>query len=453
VTVTQWTKALRTAAVASLVSLAGTAATAETGTADVLTLDEAVALALQNNRGVGVAAAQVQRAERKVEAARTRRLPSVEVQALAGTTVTPIRTSFPEGAFGSYPGIGPIPGSDTVVEVPQTLSGTLNASVAQPLTQLHKIGLNTKMSELARDVEKEKLRGERAAVAAQVRGLFYSLLQTQSALGAKQEQVRTYRELDRVVGQQVAIEVALRSDGLGVQAQLAAEEYRLAGLEDQLATGCEQMNQLLGRDLGREFTLAEVSETSIEEADLPQAVAHALQRRPDLTQARLAVEQADTDRRLKAAESLPDISLAFSYYTFANVDFVPHNIAQVGLQLKWEPFDWGRRGKEKAEKTLQVEQARANARDAEDKVRIEVGRQFRALRQARLLVAAERLDRQAAEETLRVVTTRHAVDAALVKDVLDAQAATSAAHARYDQALMQFWTAKADFQKAIGEEQ
>src|SRR5262249_47331481 len=274
---------------------------------------------------------------------------------------------------------------------------------------------------------------ERAAVAAQVRGLYYSLLQTRSALVAKQEQVRTYRELDRVGGQQVAIEVALRSDGLNVKAQLAAEEYRLAGLEDQLATGREQMNELRGREADPPFTLAEVPETSIEEVDLPSALAHALQRRPDLSQARLAVEQADTDRRLKAAESIPDISLAFNYYTFVNVDFVPHNIAQVGLQLKWEPFDWGRRGKEKAEKALQVVQARSTARAAEDKARIEIAHQFRVRQQARLLVGAERLDRQAAEETRRIVTPRRAQDAALIKDVLDAQAAMSAAHARYDQ--------------------
>jgi outer membrane protein TolC len=50
------------------------------------------------------------------------------------------------------------------------------------------------------------------------------------------------------------------------------------------------------------------------------------------------------------------------------------------------------------------------------------------------------------------VASRHRQEAALLKDVLDAQAAMSAAHARYDRALLTFWTAKADFQKAIGEE-
>jgi outer membrane protein TolC len=123
------------------------------------------------------------------------------------------------------------------------------------------------------------------------------------------------------------------------------------------------------------------------------------------------------------------------------------------VQLKWEPFDWGRRGKERAEKQIKVEQAKSGARDAEDKVRIEVGQDFRKLQEARLLVAAERLGRDAAREKLRVVKSRYEKDASLLKDLLEAQANLSAANAKHDRALSTFWTAKADFQKAIGEEQ
>jgi len=422
-------------------------------TQEVLTLDEAVTLALQNNRSVGMAALEVERAEKKVDAARTRRLPSLEVQAQAGTTLNTIRVTFPEGAFGTFPATGPIPSHDTAVEAPRSLSGNVNATLAQPLTQLYRIGLNTKLSKLTRDIDREKLRDERATIAAEVRRLYYQLLQGESALRTKEEQVRVYRELDRVVGHQVAVEVALRSDGLDVKARLANEEYELAGLRGDQATGKERMNYYLGRDLAHDFSVVAVPETTIEEVDLQAAMARALERRPDLAQARLAVEQADTDRRLKNAESIPDLSLAVTYYSFINVDLLPQNIAQVGLQLKWEPFDWGRRGKERAEKALQVEQAKSRAREAEDGARIEVGQRFRKLQEARLLIEAERLAREAADEKLRVVTSRHRQDAALLKDLLEAEATMSAVHTQYDRALLTFWTAKADFQKAIGEEQ
>ena len=419
----------------------------------VLTLDEAIALALKDNRGIAMAAMQVEQAERRLAAARTRRLPNLEVHAMAGTTLNPIRISFPAGSFGSFPATGPIPSTDTVVEAPRAISGNVNATLAQPLTQLHRIGLNTKLNELNRENEREKLRAQRATTVAEVRRLYYGLLQIESAIHAKEDEVGAYRELDRVVARQVEVEAALQADGLQVKAKLATGEYELAGLRGDLATGKEQMNLLLGRDLAQDFSLAAVPETAVEEADLPSAIARALERRPDLAQARLAVDQADTDRRLKKAESIPEVSLAVSYYSFVNVDLLPRSIAQVGLQLKWEPLDWGRRGKERAEKALKVDQARSAARQAEDRARIDVAQNFRTLQESRLLVAAERLGREAAQEKLRVVTVRHQKDASLLKDVLEAQAALSGAQAKHDRALLTFWTAKADFQRAIGEEQ
>jgi len=441
--------AIELAVLAVVVAAGGTRAAAS----EVLTVDEAVALALQNNRSVGLAALDVRRAEEKVGAARARRLPSLELTAMAGTTLSPVRVSFPAGAFGTYPGTGPIPGADTVVEAPAAVSGNVSATLAQPLTQLHRIGLNTRLSELSRDAERAGLRVERAEVAAEVRRLYYELVQAESALHAAEELMQVYRELDRVVGQQVAAEVVLRSDGLEVKARLAAQAHQLAELHGHLASGKERMNHLLGRELDQDFTLVAVAEASLEEVDLRSALATALEQRPDLARARLAVEQADTDRRAKKAESIPEVSLAVTYTSFVNVDLLPRNVAMAGIQLKWEPFDWGRKGKEHAEKAIQVEQAKSTVCEAESRARLEVTQTFRKLNEARLLVEAQRLGREAAQEKLRVMTVRHRQDAALLRDLLDAQASVSVAQAEYDKSLSTFWTAKADLRKALGEEQ
>jgi len=78
---------------------------------------------------------------------------------------------------------------------------------------------------------------------------------------------------------------------------------------------------------------------------------------------------------------------------------------------------------------------------------------FRKLHEARLQLKAARLGVESAQEKLRVTTSRHSVEAALLKDVLEAQASSSAASMQYDRALAVFWTAKADFRSALGEEQ
>src|SRR5262249_56011578 len=109
---------------------------------------------------------------------------------------------------------------------------------------------------------------------------------------------------------------------------------------------------------------------------------------------------------------------------FFNVDLLPRNVAIAGLQLKWEPFDWGRKGKERAEKTIQLEQAKSQAKEAESLARLEVASAFRKLHEARLLLEAERPTPDAPTQKLRVVALRHQQDAALVKDLLEAQAST-----------------------------
>lgn len=418
---------------------------------EVLTLEDAVALAVQNNRAIQNAALQVESDEENVGAARTRRLPSIDLQVRAAQLVAPVSMEFPAGAFGDYPGIGPIPSVDTRIESATEPAGYVSTTVAQPLSQLHRIGLGVKMRELSRDADREKLRSAKQSVAGNVKRLYYSLLQTESALEASREQLNLYRELDRVVVQYVSEETALRSEGIDVKARLAAEEYQSLSLENSLASQKEQLNDLMGRDIRTRFSVVEPLEPTAIEMDLDAAQARALSQRAEIREARLQVELADTDRRYKKAELIPDVGLAFVYTSFVNVQLLPQNVAMLGLELKWEPFDWGRKSKELAAKTRSFDQAKNAARDSETRVLMEVAANFRKLQEARALLAVRALSRDSASEKMRVTLNLHREQSALLKDVLQAQATQADANAEYQQALMSLWTARAEFEKSLGE--
>jgi hypothetical protein len=95
-------------------ALVPAAAAAQTG--ERLTVDAAVAMAMAYNRGVMNAALQGDQAENGRARTRargdcrssrsTRRCRSCCVRSMS---------NFAQGAFGSYPGIGPIPGTDTAI--------------------------------------------------------------------------------------------------------------------------------------------------------------------------------------------------------------------------------------------------------------------------------------------------------------------------------------------------
>ena len=64
----------------------------------------------------------------------------------------------------------------------------------------------------------------------------------------------------------------------------------------------------------------------------------------------------------------------------------------------------------------------------------------------------DRFDHGIANEKLREVNDKFRQSSVLLRDVLQQQAAVANANHDYEQALLAFWTAKAEFEKALGEE-
>lgn len=83
---------------------------------------------------------------------------------------------------------------------------------------------------------------------------------------------------------------------------------------------------------------------------------------------------------------------------------------------------------------------------------VNVNNQFRALQEARAAVSVAKIAQQAAREKLNETTNQYAQKTNLFRDVLQQQAAKQGADAQYLQAVAAFWTAKANLDKAIGEE-
>jgi len=417
-----------------------------------LSLATAVTMAVENNRQLQTARLEIEKAEADIAVARTRRLPVFQTEAMASQLLTPVDFSFPQAAFGEYPGIGPIPGIDTTVSVPRQPTYYLFAQVSQPISQLFRIGLGIQSATTTREIERERARAQELSIVNSVKRLYFAILQTESALAAINETVALYRELDRTLQVRVAQKVALRSDALDVQFRLAQEELSRTTQQNALWSQKEQLNQLLGRDLRTEFEVEDVATISVLEIDVDAERSRALENRPDVREARLKVQQAELDRRLTKADRIPEVSLAVSYTSNFNIDVLPANLALVGIRLKWEPFDWGRRGQELAAKDRTLQQARLAVREVEDRTVLEINSRFRTLAEKRALLKVAQMAQSTARERLRVRTNQYELQAALLPDVLQSRSELASADDRYQQALLAFWTAKADYDLAVGEE-
>jgi outer membrane protein TolC len=416
---------------------------------ELLTLDQAIALALRENHVVKIAGLDVGKARDELAATRTFRLPSMHVYTLTSQQLVNNEINVENPAANLFPGVGPF----FSISVPRRLTTIFAGQILQPLSQQYRIGLNIEEGKLATALEQEKLRQIRQSTIDEVKQTYYGVLQTQSALDSIMEAIRLYRELDRVTGDYVAQQVSLKSDSLEVKTRLAKAEYEALELTNKLATRKEQLNNLLGRDVRTDFKVTAVADVNGFGDDLALARNRALDQRPEIREARLKVKQAEVDRRIKKSEYIPDVSFGVTYMTFRNFDeVIPKNFASVGVVMKWEVFDWGRKRNQLAAKDKTIEQAKDGLHEAESLVLIDVGDKFRKLQETRQALVVAQLSQQTAREGLRVNTNRYTVTAALLSDVLQSQASLAEANHRYQQALLEYWTAKAEFEKAIGDE-
>ena len=420
--------------------------------ASLLTLDEAVTLALQHNRLVKNSVLETQKYDFEVSTARSRRKPQFQFTMLGGELLHPFDFTFPTGSFGTYPGIGPIPSANAKIHTPAVFTTYITANADQPLTQQYKIGLGIHLTELGRDIAREDVRAERQKIAAEVRNAYFDLFAIQASVDAAREAVKTFEEAQRVTLQYVTEKTVLRADALDVDARLAKSRYELSVAENGLATQREALNQLLGRDVETVFRVEFVAEQDTSDLTLASARQEAQANRPECRQAHLKEKQAEYDRRLAKAEYIPDLSLSVRYQGLYNVQVLPQNVATAGFLLTWEPFDWGRRHNKIVEKTKTVEQARNGIQETESKVAVEVGAKYRKWYDASLLLKASGTAHEAAAEQLRVTSNKYKQQAALLRDLLQAQAQSSETNFQYQQALSSYWSAFAELRKAMGEE-
>ena len=416
----------------------------------MLTLDRAIELSLQANRKLDNASLEVQKAGDSLAAARTQYLPSLNFEAFGSYNLTPQEYTYNRGILGTYTGIGPIPSVDTRVPSQSGVSTTLSASITQPIAQLYRIGLMVDQHDIQQSMASQQLRSRRQDLVKQVKQQYYEILKTQSALQASEDSILFYRELAQLVGRYVKEKVALDYQRLETEARLAKAEHTARSERNALQTQQEKLNNLLGRDVKTPFQVSTTEIAVGQPLEQSAAEASALAQRPDIHEAKLKLAQAQTGYKIKRSEYLPDLNLQMRYSRFLNVDFIPEQEWAVGLQLKWEFYDWGRKSHDLAGKTVGVTQAQNDVRDTEAQVLIEVDSRLRELQEARELVKVTQLSVAAAREKLRVTMNLYRQKSALLKDVLQAQSDLTDANSEFQNALLSLWTAQAQLDKALG---
>jgi outer membrane protein TolC len=417
-----------------------------------VTLPQAVQSSLDNNVQIKNSRLDVEINDAKISSARTRIFPEFHMNAVGLQLLAPLEFDFNKGVFGNFKATGPIPAEKINVTTDQRPVLFLNTSLVQPITQISRIRLAIRQAELSKSIAQQKYRLQKQQVSNQVRRAYYRILESEDNLKVLDSTRQMFREIERVSTNYLANKMVLPAELLEVKQQLANVEYETLKLSNAIANQKEELSRLLGRDIKNDFQLAHTPDTKLTEMDLRDAQGRALTQRAELLQTSFQTQQLDLERRIRKQQQLPQMSLVMNYFSIFGAQILPKNVIFAGLLVHWEPMETLRKSYEISEQKKLIQQSSNSLKDLQTQILIEVNTTHRTLQECKQFVQVAALGRELAAEKLRVVSNKYKEKAALLKDVLQAQKDLTQADNRATQATLALWTARADFEKAIGED-
>ena len=166
-----------------------------------------------------------------------------------------------------------------------------------------------------------------------------------------------------------------------------------------------------------------------------------LWRSEEIRQAQFKVEQATYSKRLQKAQYIPEVGIRYLFFSPFTPGFSAA-INSLGVQFKWDIYDWGYKKHLMDEKQRQIEQSQLNLTETSSQVVIDVGNRYRKLREARASLNVAQLEQDAEKQKLDVVLEQYKQKATLLSNLQTEQANMAQAAAQYQQALANFWSAR-----------
>jgi outer membrane protein TolC len=398
--------------------------------AQTLTLQGAVTEASEKNQDINHTRLEVSRFKWDYAAAQAARLPNMRVL--------------------SYLSQQTIGGSATV---PPQANGFVFLSALMPVTQQYKLGLQARAIKLASEITGYRLMQELDDTRAKVKAAYYKVCLDQSKMASLEVSIKYLRELETTTANRVKEGNSLKVESLQVAARLSKNQLDLVKAKNELQIDREKFNHLLGRDIGTAVTLEAIPAPDQSELDKEGAERKALSQRPEILAADARLRQINLEKRIRLAEYIPSVSIGAVYVALPgfNNNAFPKNTLAPGIFIHYDAFDWGRRAFLARAQSKSESAQKLHLASVKDEVLIDLHTQMNKLTEARMAVQTSKFARDVAAEELRVAMNRYKFTSDKLAEVLGTLTALADASNNYEQSLLAFWQAKAEYERAMGD--
>lgn len=406
-------------------------------TSTPLTLDEAIQLALRNNRAVQISERSVEKSRNAVREARGNALPQIQGNATY-TRFDRVATA----QFGPQPiRLGNIENRTARITLTQVIdiSGIVRTAVRAA-------SVFVSISEL----EYERTRNDTIL---QVIQAYQGVARADEFVRVAEEALKNAQERRRIIRAQVDAGVAAQFDLLRAETAVTQAEQAVLNARNQRELAAAALNNLLGRELNTPVQVVKPTELPpLQESELDALTQQAYQNRPEILAAERGVELSRVNIQNARRGILPSIVLTGQAdFNLNTSTFNPRRESFTGVVVLSVPiWDSGITRAREAQARDDLEIAQLRLQQAKEGVALEVRQAYLNLQDAqkRLTVAQKGLEQAA--EALRLARVRFEAGVSPQLEINDAELAFTQAQTNLVNAQYDYLDAYAALQRAIG---
>jgi len=399
-----------------------------------LTLAQATAIALEKNPARKLAAAEVASAQAGYQQARAPLLPQVEFAEsftrgndpvyVFGAKLRQQRFQVSDFTLNTLNSPAPLNNFATTLTARWTAFDSLATEF-----QIKRAGL------LQQSAAASEGRTDQEVVFGVIRA-YESVLIADREVDVAQHAVETAQALDTLSRNRVDSGVAVESDSLSAQVNLAARQQDLIAARGDRGTAWAELEAAVGVALpDAQAAMAPLGEHSFPASSLADEVEQALKNRPDLNSLSLETSAQQQEVRSAKSEFGPRVDAVGTWQADQqSLASTGGNDWVAGAEVRIDLLPFDKRARLQQAKAGLL-RAQAVHQSAESQIRVEVSRAYYEHQSAEQMVDVAKSSRAQAGESLRILRNRYAAGLATLTDVLRAQDAERESETGYWQAV------------------
>ena len=439
------------------------AQTQQPSDATVLTLEDALRIALSENVSVKIADMEQERAgyARKVTYASL--FPQIDGSASYQRTIKKqvmymdFNIAGMGGGSGESGGASPSSGKGGGIEVGRWNTFATGVSASLPLVNAQ-LWKNLEISGQDVDLAVEKARASRLGMVTQVKQAFFTVLLAKEALNAYKEVYDNALESFRQTEMRYNVQKASELDYNRAKSTVQNAVPQIYDAANAVVLALWQLKAIIGMDLDADIDVAGCLQDWAGQMfyDIHSNDDAGLGDNSSLRQLAIQADELANAVKLQQYASLPTLSLGFNYsinamtndFNFSEYNWSPYSY--VGLSLQIPIFDGGRRHNTVRQAKTQRDELQLQLRDTERQLQIAI-RQYLSQMETKM---KSYQSAQVAEETARkayeIAVKSYNVGRSTITDLSSAQLALTQAQLGVSQAIYDFVIAKANLEETLG---